>query len=106
MAVSAALPCLAAKLCSHRGPNNFCVQVAEFYKSWDLYGALSNFSAHPISVPSGPVSISGGLPTGPLRQWPSVEHFYQAQKFSGQPGMHQPFLVAGPIYCKKQALLP
>ena len=61
------------------------MQVAEFYKSWDLYGALSNFSAHPISMPSGPVSISGALPSAPFRQWPSVEHFYQAQKFAGQP---------------------
>lgn len=59
------------------------VQVAEFYKSWDRYGALSNFSAHPIRLPDGPVSASGALPDGPLRQWPSVEHFYQAQKFAG-----------------------
>ncbi|CAL5223291.1 g5780 [Coccomyxa viridis] len=57
--------------------------VVEFYKSWDLYGALSNFSAHPISMPSRPVSISGALPSAPARQWPSVEHFYQAQKFAG-----------------------
>ena len=60
------------------------MQVAEFYKSWDLYGALSNFSAHPISMPSGAVSISGALPAAALRQWPSVEHFYQAQKFAGE----------------------
>ena len=60
------------------------LQVAEFYKSWDLYGALSNFSAHPISMPSGAVSISGALPSASPRQWHSVEHFYQAQKFAGQ----------------------
>ncbi|BDA48102.1 Riboflavin biosynthesis protein RibD at N-terminal half [Coccomyxa sp. Obi] len=58
-------------------------KVAEFYKSWDRYGALSNFSAHPISMPSGPVSASGTLPDGPIREWPSLEHFYQAQKFAG-----------------------
>ena len=67
------------------------MQVAEFYKSWDLYGALSNFSAHPVSMPSRAISISGALPSAPLRHWPSVEHFYQAQKFAGQsccvPGM-------------------
>ena len=60
------------------------MQVAEFYKSWDLYGALSNFSAHSISMPSEAVSLSGALPSAPSRQWPSVEHFYQAQKFAGQ----------------------
>ena len=60
------------------------MQVAEVYKSWDLYGALSNFSAHPISMPSEAVSLSGALPSVPSRQWPSVEHFYQAQKFAGQ----------------------
>jgi diaminohydroxyphosphoribosylaminopyrimidine deaminase/5-amino-6-(5-phosphoribosylamino)uracil reductase len=59
------------------------MQVAEFYKAWDRYGALSNFSAHPIWMPEGAVSASGALPNGPSRQWPSVEHFYQAQKFAG-----------------------
>jgi len=59
-------------------------QVAEFYKAWDLYGSLSNFSAHPVSLPSGAASTNGTHATGPHRQWPSVEHFYQAQKFAGQ----------------------
>ena len=59
------------------------LQCAEFYKSWDRYGALSNFSAHPVSLPDGPISASGCLPDGPFREWPSVEHFYQAQKFAG-----------------------
>ncbi|KAK9907626.1 hypothetical protein WJX75_007205 [Coccomyxa subellipsoidea] len=58
-------------------------KCAEFYKSWDRYGALSNFSAHPVSLPDGPISASGCLPDGPFREWPSVEHFYQAQKFAG-----------------------
>ena len=59
-------------------------QVAEFYKAWDRYGALSNFSAHPVQMPAGPVTAGGGLPRGvPCRSWPSVEHFYQAQKFAG-----------------------
>ncbi len=61
------------------------LQCAEFYKSWDRYGSLSNFSAHPVSLPDGPVSASGSLPDEPLREWPSVEHFYQAQKFAGAP---------------------
>lgn len=71
------------------------MQVVEFYKSWDLYGALSNFSAHPISMPSRPVSISGALPSAPARQWPSVEHFYQAQKFAGQSLLRPRFIYRG-----------
>lgn len=54
--------------------------VVEFYKAWDRYGALSNFSYHPVSVPS-----SGGA----LREWASVEHFYQASKF-GADGATEP----------------
>lgn len=59
------------------------VQVVEFYKAWDRYGALSNFSAHAVRLPGGPVSASGALPRGPERAWRSVEHFYQAQKLAG-----------------------
>ncbi|RZC63402.1 hypothetical protein C5167_025165 [Papaver somniferum] len=45
-----------------------------FYKTWDPYGAFSNFSAHPLQMPDG----NGGYLT-----WPSVEHYYQAHKFAG-----------------------
>lgn len=45
-----------------------------FYKTWDLFGAFSNFSPHPIQVPDG---------NGDYSTWPSVEHYYQAQKFVG-----------------------
>lgn len=48
--------------------------MAEFYKVWDRYGALSNFSPHPVRLPD-----AGGTP----RDWPTVEHYYQAQKFAG-----------------------
>ena len=41
----------------------------KFYKAWDEYGALSNFSPFPVSV--------DGV------EWPTVEHYYQAQKFAG-----------------------
>ena len=51
-----------------------CMQVAEFYKVWDRYGALSNFSPHPVRLPCA---------DGTLRVWPTVEHYYQAQKFAG-----------------------
>ncbi|OVA14785.1 CMP/dCMP deaminase [Macleaya cordata] len=45
-----------------------------FYKTWDPYGAFSNFSPHPLRMPDG----NGGYLT-----WPSVEHYYQAHKFVG-----------------------
>jgi ribA/ribD-fused uncharacterized protein len=40
-----------------------------FYKVWQPYGCFSNFSPHPIKM--GDV------------YWPTVEHYYQAQKFVG-----------------------
>jgi ribA/ribD-fused uncharacterized protein len=40
-----------------------------FYLKRDPYGWLSNFSLHPIAMK--------GL------AWPTVEHYYQAQKFAG-----------------------
>ncbi|XP_024356782.1 riboflavin biosynthesis protein PYRR, chloroplastic [Physcomitrium patens] len=49
-------------------------KVIHFYKPWDPYGALSNFSPHPISLPNENETIVS---------WKSVEHYYQAQKFAG-----------------------
>ena len=48
-----------------------------FYKSWDRNGALSNFSPHPVRAPRA------WGEDGEKTSWPTVEHFYQAQKFSG-----------------------
>ncbi|XP_014496508.1 riboflavin biosynthesis protein PYRR, chloroplastic [Vigna radiata var. radiata] len=45
-----------------------------FYKTWDLYGALSNFSPHPIQIHDE---------DGDCVTWLSVEHYYQAHKFVG-----------------------
>ncbi|KAF7817738.1 riboflavin biosynthesis protein PYRR, chloroplastic isoform X1 [Senna tora] len=45
-----------------------------FYKTWDPYGAFSNFSPHPIQMPDG---------NGDYVTWLSVEHYYQAHKFVG-----------------------
>ncbi|KAI9083908.1 hypothetical protein K1719_034166 [Acacia pycnantha] len=45
-----------------------------FYKTWDPYGAFSNFSPHPIQMPDG---------NGDYATWLSVEHYYQAHKFVG-----------------------
>ena len=73
--------------------------MAQFYKAWDRYGALSNFSPHPIAMPGGTMtserlqqapqeaqqgggSSDGSLPPG-WRRWPSMEHYYQSQKVAG-----------------------
>ncbi|GMN26089.1 hypothetical protein TIFTF001_001174 [Ficus carica] len=49
-------------------------KIIFFYKAWDLYGALSNFSPHPIQMPDE---------NGDYSTWLSVEHYYQAHKFVG-----------------------
>ncbi|TAE54339.1 MAG: NADAR family protein [Nostocales cyanobacterium] len=40
-----------------------------FYKVWQPYGCFSNFSPHSIEMDA--------------LNWPTVEHYYQAQKFVG-----------------------
>ncbi|KAF7142587.1 hypothetical protein RHSIM_Rhsim05G0170800 [Rhododendron simsii] len=45
-----------------------------FYKTWDPYGAFSNFSPHAIQMTDE---------SGNYLSWPSVEHYYQAHKFWG-----------------------
>ena len=69
------------------------MQPVEFYKAWDEWGALSNFSPHPIRMPEGPADAvygqphSNGLSNGKAPShfwlWHSAEHYYQAQKFAG-----------------------
>lgn len=64
-------------------------QVVEFYKAWDRYGALSNFSPHAIRMPPGPYGWR--LPPPPQDPswllWPTVEHYYQvpSPNFSKYP---------------------
>jgi len=41
----------------------------EFYSTEEEYGEFSNFSAHPITLKG--------------KQWPTSEHYFQAQKFAG-----------------------
>ncbi|CAI5969373.1 unnamed protein product [Closterium sp. NIES-64] len=63
--------------------------VISFYKSWDPFGAFSNFSPHPIRLP---LVLPLSLPSSPYANaaaaeeevvlWQTVEHFYQAQKFT------------------------
>jgi N-glycosidase YbiA len=43
--------------------------IISFYQPYAAWGWLANFSIHPIEM--------GG------RRWPSVEHYFQAQKFAG-----------------------
>lgn len=43
--------------------------VIQFYRTQDPYGEFSNFAAFPIRLKE--------------RDWPTVEHYFQAQKFAG-----------------------
>ncbi|CAH9077118.1 unnamed protein product [Cuscuta epithymum] len=45
-----------------------------FYKTWEQYGFFSNFSSHPIQMADE---------TGNMVTWSTVEHYYQAHKFTG-----------------------
>ncbi|XP_010426181.1 PREDICTED: riboflavin biosynthesis protein PYRR, chloroplastic [Camelina sativa] len=56
--------------------NPFESSIIFFYKTWDLYGSFSNFSPHPIRMPCGEENDD-------YMTWPSVEHYYQANKFVG-----------------------
>ena len=61
-------------------------QAIEFYKTWDRFGALSNFSPNPIMMPESSPSSNGSSPAdAPVRRWQTLEHYYQAQKFAGYP---------------------
>ena len=45
--------------------------VIEFYSTTGEYGCFSNFSRHSIFLKG--------------KRWPTSEHFFQAQKFAGEP---------------------
>lgn len=59
--------------------------IISFYKTWDPFGAFSNFSAHPIEMP---------CENGERTVWPSVEHYYQVNyitsiiRFGRKVGLH------------------
>jgi len=60
-------------------------QVVKFYKAWDEWGGLSNFTVAPIRMFDG-AGPHGRLPSVSDQNttiWQSVEHYYQAQKFAG-----------------------
>lgn len=48
-------------------------RIIFFYKTWDPYGAFSNFSPHAIKIPDA---------SGDYATWLSVEHYYQVLPFS------------------------
>jgi diaminohydroxyphosphoribosylaminopyrimidine deaminase/5-amino-6-(5-phosphoribosylamino)uracil reductase len=61
-----------------------------FYKAWDHYGCLSNFSPHSVMMPGGTMAAACldsemKLPSSHnnSQQWSTVEHYYQSQKFTG-----------------------
>ena len=64
------------------------MQAVRFYKAWDRYGSLSNFSCHSVHLPDEPLSDASAAQqsVAPLRSWQSVEHYYQAQKFASPEG--------------------
>ena len=47
------------------------MRVIKFYRTTDPYGEFSNFAAFPIRLK--------GV------EWPTTEHYFQAQKFAGTP---------------------
>lgn len=60
-----------------------------FYHSDQPWGELSNFSRHPVFLFE--------------RHWPTVEHFYQAQKFAGTPKEEIIRCAATPTLAKRLA---
>jgi ribA/ribD-fused uncharacterized protein len=47
------------------------MSVIQFYKVSEEYGAFSNFAPYPIRLKG--------------KTWPTSEHYFQAQKFAGEP---------------------
>ena len=45
--------------------------IINFYSTTDEYGCFSNFSRHRIHLKG--------------KNWPTTEHYFQAQKFAGEP---------------------
>ena len=77
------------------------MQAVHFYKAWDEYGALSNFSCHPIRLSQEPMTDASTsqncTDTDDWREWRSVEHYYQAQKFASTSGMLLQSCMVGPV---------
>ena len=65
---------------------NTMTDVIKFYSTADEFGEFSNFAGYPIKLKG--------------KTWPTSEHYFQAQKFAGQPdeeeirNANSPMLVA------------
>jgi ribA/ribD-fused uncharacterized protein len=62
-------------------------RVIQFYRESDSYGCFSNFSKHSI--------VMNGV------RWPTVEHYFQGQKFAGLPMEQKIRNAEGPGAAKK-----
>lgn len=59
------------------------MKAINFYHLREAYGAFSNFSAHPIILKE--------------TTWPTTEHYFQAQKFSGTEHEERIRLASSPM---------
>jgi ribA/ribD-fused uncharacterized protein len=57
--------------------------VIHFYSTTGEYGCFSNFSRHPIFLAG--------------KRWPTSEHYFQAQKFAGEPDVEEIRLAKTPM---------
>jgi len=57
--------------------------VINFYSTSGEYGCFSNFSRHPIFLKG--------------KRWPTTEHYFQAQKFAGEPDEEEVRLANKPM---------
>lgn len=62
------------------------MNTIKFYKPNDPFGEFSNFSLHPITLDE--------------KVWPTVEHFFQAQKFHRTPLEEEIRLSPSPMEAK------
>ena len=62
-------------------------RVIRFYRQGDAFGEFSNFAAFPIRLKGA--------------EWPTTEHYFQAQKFAGTPHEEAVRLVNSPSAAAK-----
>ncbi|MBI4751636.1 MAG: NADAR family protein [Acidobacteria bacterium] len=68
--------------------NQIEVQEIRFYRVNDEFGCFSNFSAHSFKLKD--------------KVWPTVEHYFQAQKFAGTEHEKTIRLIASPMIAARQ----
>ena len=62
------------------------MEIIEFFRPDEPWGCFSNFSPHPIKLKG--------------KVWPTTEHYFQAQKFSGTIYEENVRLLASPMEAK------